>query len=109
MTSMYLKTDLIGAINLYCIKNNLHIKYIEKSRKSELEEVVIKYNINVEELLLELANQDQSWKIAQQESQKTIDEGINNIKGKIKMLISLLNDEQKEKFFEYCDSQKSNL
>ena len=42
------------------------------------------------------------------ELQKTIKKHIDGFADKIQMLESLLNEEQKEKYLEYCDSQKSN-
>ena len=108
MKGKYPRYDMIGAINFYCSKNGLHVKYIEKLRKSELEAIIIQYDINVDEMLFELAKKRELGSIAIQESQAKIDKTVNNIKGKIDMLISHLNDEQKEKYFEYCDSQNSN-
>jgi hypothetical protein len=109
MIGKYPRYDMIGAINLYCSKNGLHVKYIEKLRKSQLEAIIIQYNINVDEMLFELAKERELGSIAMQESQAKLDKAVNNIKGKMDMLISLLNDEQKEKYFEYCNAQNSNL
>ena len=64
--------------------------------------------MNIDELLIERAQQDELYKISMQESKIKLNQGINNITDKIKMLMSLLNDEQKVKFFEYCESQDSN-
>ena len=105
MKGKYPRYDMIAAINLYSSKIGFHISYIEKKTKSQLEEIIIKYDINVDEMLFELDKQRELHTIAMQESQAKIDKAVNNIKGKIEMLISLLNDEQKEKYFEYCDSQ----
>jgi hypothetical protein len=105
MKGKYPRYDMIAAINLYSSKIGFHISYIEKLRKSQLEEIIIKYDINVDEMLFELDKQRELHTIAMQESQAKLDKKINNIKGKMDMLMSLLNDEQKEKYFEYCDSQ----
>jgi hypothetical protein len=105
MKGKYPRYDMIAAINLYSSKIGFHISYIEKLRKSQLEEIIIKYDINVDEMLFELDKQRELDTIAMQESQAKLDKKINNIKGKMDMLMSLLNDEQKEKYFEYCDSQ----
>jgi len=100
---------MIGAINRYSSKIGFHISYVEKLRKSQLEAIIAKYDINVDEMLFELdkeknALQESETKL--QESETKLYKSINNIKGQLNMLKSLLNDEQKEKFFEYCDSQK---
>ena len=39
--------------------------------------------------------------------QQTIQKNIDYILGKIEMLESLLNDEQKEKYMEFCHSQEN--
>ena len=96
---------MIAAINLYSSKIGFHISYVEKLRKSQLEAIIAKYDINVDEMLFELDKQRELHTIAMQESQAKFDKKINNVKGKMDMLMSLLNDEQKEKYFEYCDSQ----
>jgi hypothetical protein len=105
MKGKYPRYDMIGAINLYCSKNGFHISYMEKKTKSQLEAIIAKYDINVDEMLFELDKERELGSIAMQESQAKLDKAVNNIKGKIEMLISLLNDEQKEKYFEYCNSQ----
>ena len=101
MSNKYSTLDMYGAINLYCHKNGFHISYLEKKKKKELEAIIKEYDINIDELLIEIALQRDLGKIK-------LNQGIINIADQIKMLISLLNDEQKEKFFEFCDSQKSN-
>jgi hypothetical protein len=108
MKGKYPRYDMIGAINFYCSKNGLHVTYIEKKTKSQLEAIIVQYDINVDEMLFELAKERELGTIAMQEGQAKLDKAINNIKGKIQMLESLLNDEQKEKYFEYCDLQNSN-
>lgn len=104
MTSKYRRYDMIGAINLFCSKNDFHISYIEKLKKSELEAIIIQYNINVDELLAEEAEKNNQL----QESREKFKKTINLIKDKIEMLESLLNDEQKEKYEEFCNSQTYN-
>ena len=108
MKGKYLRCDMIGAINFWCSKNGLgYFTYIEKKTKAQLEEIIVQYDINVDEMLFELAKERELGTIAIQEGQAKLDKAVNNIKGKIDMLMSLLNDEQKEKYFEYCDSQNS--
>lgn len=97
MSGKYTKLDMIGAINLFCIKNGLSITYIEKRKKSELEQIILHNNINVDELLFEA-----------KQKELNVFKGFDNIRDRIQMLISLLNDEQKEKYFAYCHSQESN-
>lgn len=104
MTSKYRRYEMIGAINLFCSKNGFHISYIEKLKKSELEAIIIQYNINVDELLAEEAEKNNQL----QESREKFKKTINLIKDKIEMLESLLNDEQKEKYEEFCNSQTYN-
>jgi hypothetical protein len=106
MKGKYPRYDMIAAINLYSSKIGFHISYIEKKTKAELEAIVAQYDINVDEMRSEEAKERELHTIAMQESQAKIDKKINNIKGKMDMLMSLLNDEQKEKYFEYCESQK---
>jgi len=106
MKGKYPRYDMIAAINLYSSKIGFHISYVEKLRKSQLEAIIAKYDINVDEMLFELDKQRELHTIAMQESQAKFDKKINNIKGKMDMLMSLLNDEQKEKYFEYCETQK---
>jgi hypothetical protein len=103
MKGKYPRYDMIGAINFWCTKNGLsYFTYIEKKTKAQLEEIVAQYDINVDEMLFEMDKE----RNALQESEAQLYKSINNIKGKINMLQSLLNDEQKEKYLEYCDSQK---
>jgi len=108
MSNKYSRLDMFAAINLYCIKNGFHISYLEKKRKKELEAIIKEYDINIDELLIENAKQKDLFEISMQESKIKQTQAIINITDKIKMLMSLLNDEQKEKFFEYCDSQQNN-
>jgi len=110
---MYRRYDMIGAINLYGMKNGLHFYYVEKLRKSQLEEIIIKYNINVDELLAEKA--EESKKMAnfipdlKEKFTQAVNKGLEGFKSRIEMLESLLNEEQKEKYEKYCISQLSNL
>jgi len=108
MSVKYSRVEMLGAINLYCQENGFRISYLEKLRKSQLEAIIIKYNMNMNELLIELAKQRDIEKAFIEESKTKVEQGMTNIKDKITMLMSLLTDEQKEKFFEYCDSQKPN-
>jgi NADH dehydrogenase/NADH:ubiquinone oxidoreductase subunit G len=106
----FTRLDMLGAIRHYCFKNGLHITNLEKLRKSQLEEIIIKYDINVEEMLFE---KEKELETAQNFTQnlkekftQTIQKGLEVFKGKIEILESLLNDEQKEKYLEFCDSQE---
>ena len=110
MSGKYRRYDMIGAINRFCIKNDYHITYVEKLRKSQLEEIVAQYNINVDEMLFEMAKErEKAQNFTQHLTEKfteTVKKGLDVFVGKIEMLESLLNEEQKEKYLEYCDSQK---
>jgi hypothetical protein len=111
MSGKYRRYDMIGAINYWCIKNGgLHITYIEKKTKAELEAIIAQYDINVDEMLFEMAKERET---AQNFTQKlkekfteTVKKSLDVFKGKIEMLESLLNDEQKVKYMEFCDSQE---
>ena len=114
MIGKYRRYDMIGAINFWCSKNGFsYFTYIEKKTKAELEEIVAQYNINVDEMLFEIAKErETSQNFTQNLKEKfteTVKKGLDVLKGKIEMLESLLNDEQREKYLEYCDSQQSNL
>jgi len=110
MTSMYRRYDMIGAINFWCSKNKLsYFTYIEKKTKAELEAIILKYDINVEELRAEQAKEREEAANIIPKMQATIKKNIGFLVDKIAMLESLLNDEQKEKYEEYCNSQHSNL
>ena len=105
MTSMYRRYDMIGAINFWCSKNKLsYFTYIEKKTKAELEAIILKYDINVEELRAEQAKEREEAANIIPKMQATIKKNIGFLVDKIAMLESLLNDEQKEKYEEYCNS-----
>jgi hypothetical protein len=110
MTGKYRRYDMIGAINFWCSKNGFsYFTYIEKKTKAELEEIVAQYNINVDEMLFEMAKEREKMANIIPEMQTKIKKNIDVLLDKIEMLESLLNDEQKEKYLEFCDSQKSKL
>ena len=111
MSGKYRRYDMIGAINFWCSKNGLgYFTYIEKKTKAELEAIVAQYDINVDEMLFELDKERETQanftKNLTEKFTETVKKGLEVFKGKIEMLESLLNDEQKEKYLEYCDSQK---
>jgi superfamily II DNA/RNA helicase len=111
MVGKYRRYDMIGAINFWCSKNELdYFTYIEKKTKAELEAIVAQYNINVDEMLFESAKERETaanfTENLTEKFTETVKKGLDVFKGKIEMLESLLNDEQKEKYLEYCDSQK---
>jgi predicted DNA-binding ribbon-helix-helix protein len=112
MKGNYRRYDMIGAINFWCSKNGLgYFTYIEKKTKAQLEEIVAQYDINVDEMLFEIDKERETAanfpeKLKQNLAQ-TIQKNIDYFVDKIEMLESLLNDEQKEKYLEYCHSQNS--
>ena len=109
MSGKYRRYDMIGAINFWCSKNGLsYFTYIEKKTKAQLEEIVADYNINVDEMRAEQAKERDEAANIIPKMQATIKKNIDFLLDKIEMLESLLNDEQKEKYFEYCNSQTSN-
>lgn len=106
MSGKYRRYDMIGAINFWCSKNGLsYFTYIEKKTKSQLEEIVADYNINVDEMRAEEAKKREKMDNIIPEMQSKIKKSIDILLDKIEMLESLLNDEQKEKYLEYCNSQ----
>jgi hypothetical protein len=108
MIGKYRRYDMIGAINFWCSKNGgLHITYIEKKTKSELESIIVQYDINVDEMLFESAKEREKAANVIPEMQSKIKKSIDFLLDKIEMLESLLNDEQKEKYMEFCDLQNS--
>ena len=110
MTGKYRRYDMIGAINYWCSKNELsYFTYIERKTKAELEAIVAQYDINVDEMRFEEAKEREEAANIIPKMQATIKKNIDFLLDKIEMLESLLNDEQKEKYLEYCNSQNSNL
>ena len=107
MTGKYRRYDMIGAINQFCINNNLRITYVERKTKSQLEEIVAQYNINVDEMLFEQAKEREEAANVIPKMQATIKKNIDFLLDKVEMLESLLNDEQKEKYMEFCASQEN--
>ena len=108
MKGKYRRYDMIGAINRFCMKNDYQITYIEKKTKSELEEIVAQYDINVDQMRLEDAKEREEMANFIPNLKAKIKKNVDVLLDKIEMLESLLNDEQKEKYVEYCDSQNSN-
>jgi arsenate reductase-like glutaredoxin family protein len=109
MTGKYRRYDMIGAINHWCSKNELsYFTYIERKTKAELEAIVAQYDINVDEMISEEAKEREEAANIIPKMQAKIKKNIDFLLDKIEMLESLLNDEQKEKYMEFCDSQNSN-
>jgi len=107
MTGKYRRYDMIGAINYWCSKNkSSYFTYIEKKTKAELEAIVAQYDINVDEMRFEQAKEREEAANIIPKMKATIKKNIDFLLDKIEMLESLLNDEQKEKYMEFCDSQK---
>jgi hypothetical protein len=110
MIGKYRRYDMIGAINYWCSKNGLsYFTYIEKKTKAELEAIIVEYNINVDEMRLERAKEDEEAANVIPKMKARIKKNIDFLLDKIEMLESLLNDEQREKYLEYCDSQENQL
>ena len=104
MIGEHTRSVMIGAINRYCIKNGLPcvtcVRSIEKRLESELEAI----GVELDEMLFGEAKHQKEIDNLRATNKKNID----GLLDKIEMLESLLNEEQKEKYLEYCDSQKSN-
>jgi predicted DNA-binding ribbon-helix-helix protein len=113
MKGNYRRYDMIGAINHWCSKNGFsYFTYIEKKTKAQLEEIVAQYDINVDQMLFEIDKErETAANFTQHLTEKfteTVKKGLEVFHGKIEMLESLLNDEQREKYLEYCNSQIIN-
>lgn len=109
MIGKYPRYDMIGAINHWCMKNELgYFTYIERKTKAELEAIVAQYDINVGEMILEEAKEREKMDNFIPELKSKIKKNIDFLLDKIEMLESLLNEEQKEKYFEYCNTQIIN-
>jgi hypothetical protein len=109
MSGKYRRYDLIGAINFWCGKNGVsYFTYIEKRTKSQLEAIVMQYDINVDEMRAEQAQGREKAANIIPKMQATIKKNIDFLLDKIQMLESLLTAEQHEKYVEYCNSQNSN-
>jgi len=109
MKGKYTRYDMIGAINHWCSKNGgSYFTYIEKKTKSQLEEIVVQYDINVDEMLVEIVKEREKANNFIPELQAKIKKNIDFFLDKIAMLESLLTAEQHEKYMEYCNSQNSN-
>ena len=105
MKGKYTRYDMIGAINHWCRKNGgSYFTYIEKKTKAQLEEIVAQYDINVDEMRAEYNKEQEEAANIIPNLQATIKKNIDFLLDKIKILESLLNDEQKEKYEEYCNS-----
>ena len=108
MIGKYRRYDMIGAINYWCCKNGgSYFTYIERKTKAELEEIIAQYDINVDEMRAEEAKEREKAANIIPKMQATIKKNIDFLLDKIEMLESLLNDEQKAKYMEFCDSQEN--
>ena len=108
MKGKYSRYAMIDAIKFWGRKNGLsYFTYIFRKTKSQLEEIIVQYNINVDEMLFESAKEREEMDNIIPKMQSKIKKNIDFLLDKIEMLESLLNDEQKEKYFEYCASQES--
>ena len=108
MKGKYRRYDMIGAINHYCMKNGgLHVTYVERKTKAELEAIVAQYDINVDQMRYESAKAEEEMANFIPNLKAKIKKNVDVLLDKIEMLESLLNDEQKEKYMEFCNSQEN--
>jgi len=108
MKGKYRRYDMIGAILHYCMKNGgLHITYVERKTKAELEAIVAQYDINVDQMRYESAKAEEEMANFIPNLKAKIIKNVDVLLDKIEMLESLLNDEQKVKYMEFCDSQET--
>jgi hypothetical protein len=104
MTGKLTKTDMIDAISLYFRKKGQRLTNLQKSPIKKLEEIIKKYNLNMDELLEQLVECREKDKIAEQkrkEEQDRIDaeRALERKKkeDKKKMMWRTLSDEDKLK------------
>ena len=96
MKGKYRRYDMIGAINHYCMKNGgLHVTYVERKTKAELEAIVAQYDINVDQMRYESAKAEEEIANFIPNLKAKIKKNVDVLLDKIEMLESLLNDEQK--------------
>ena len=69
-------TTLSYYVVLLRCKNGFRISYINKLTKLQLESIIIKYDMNIDELMFELAEQREAEMIARQEGKGKISENI---------------------------------
>ena len=67
------KTDMIDAISLYFRKKGQRLTNLQKSPIKKLEEIIKKYNLNMDELLVDLKECREKEKIAEQKRKEEQD------------------------------------
>ncbi len=73
MSKRISNTDIISAINLYFFKKGKRLSNLQKSNREKLDSIIKKYNINLEELLVEVAinnEKDKEAKLKREEDSR---------------------------------------
>jgi hypothetical protein len=73
MTGKLTKTDMIDAIALHFRKRGQRLSNLQKSPIKKLEEIIKKYNLNMDELLEQLAECREKDKIAEKKRKEEQD------------------------------------
>jgi hypothetical protein len=98
------RCDMMGAISLHFRKNGQYITCRRNSTKVELERFIQQYNMNIDSLLVELADEREAEKIEREKQEEEIRLKIENIK----MQVRNMTDEQRQKFNEYIEERIAN-
>jgi ATP sulfurylase len=97
------RIDMIQAISLFFRKNGQYGPCRQNSTKAELTKIIQQYNINMDTMLIELAIE----RDAEQERRAKEEEEIRLKIENIKIAVSNMTDEQKEKFIESMNVLRS--
>jgi hypothetical protein len=90
------RMDMMGAIALYFRSIGQYTPCRQNSTKVELERIIQQYDINVDSFLIQLADMRHAEKIEREKQEEEIRMKIENIK----MEVTNMTDEQREKFNE---------
>jgi len=97
------RIDMFQAISLFFRKNGQYGPCRQNSTKAELTTIIQQYNINMDTMLIELAIE----RHAEQERRAKEEEEIRLKIENIKMAVSNMTDEEKEKFIESMNVLRS--
>jgi hypothetical protein len=95
--------DMLDAISLYFRSIGQYSPCRQNSTKAELERIIQQYNINVDSFLVELADKREAEKIEREKQEEEIRMKIENIK----MMVTNITDEQREKFNESMNALRT--
>jgi hypothetical protein len=95
--------DMLEAISLYFRSIGQYSPCRQNSTKVELERIIQQYNINVDSFLVELADMRHAEKIEREKQEEEIRMKIENIK----MMVTNMTDEEKQKFNESMNALRT--